>query len=144
MILLNCTNNSNLNAIINANDMENEILEITFRNNSLKNPYLMSNMADLLESMMINVEDDNSKLIVVHNFKNAIINMQDISDDVEKLNTIRPMMNVLKGYSEAGHDIVALIELNDVNSFYTDLLTLPTATLFMDSFKLNGFLSERI
>ena len=70
--------------------------------------------------------------------------MQDINNDVEKLNTIRPMMNVLKGYSEAGHDIVALIELNDVNSFYTDLLTLPTATLFMDSFKLNGFLSERI
>ena len=142
MILLNCTNNSNLNAIIN--DMENEILEITFRNNSLKNPYLMSNMADLLESMMINMEDDNSKLTVVHNFKNAIINMQDISDDIEKLNTIRPMMNVLKGYSEAGHDIVILTEQNDVNSFYTDLLTLPTATLFMDSFKLSGFLSERI
>lgn len=144
MILLNCTNNSNLNAIINVNDMENEILEITFRNNSLKNPYLMSSVADLLESMMINMEDDNSKLIVVHNFKNAIINMQDINNDVEKLNTIRPMMNVFKGYSEAGHDIVTLTELNDVNSFYTDLLTLPTATLFMDSFKLSGFLSERI
>ena len=144
MILLNCTNNSNLNTIINVNDMENEILEITFRNNSLKNPYLMSSVADLLESMMINVEDDNSKLIVVHNFKNAIINMQDINNDVEKLNTIRPMMNVVKGYSEAGQDIVILTESNDVNSFYTDLLTLPTATLFSDSFKLSGFLSERI
>ena len=70
--------------------------------------------------------------------------MQDINDDIEKLNTIRPMMNVARGYSEYGHDIVVFTEPNDVNSFYTDLLTLPTTTIFSDSFKLNGFLSERI
>lgn len=144
MILLNCTNNSNLNTIINVNDMENEILEITFRNNSLKNPYLMSNMSDIIESMMLNMEDDNAKLIAVHNFKNAIINMQDIADDIEKLNTRRPLLNVLKGYSEAGHDIVLFTEPNDVNPFYNDVLELTTATLFSDSFKLNGFMSERI
>ena len=144
MILLNCTNNSNLNTIINVNDMENEITEIRFANMSLKNPYLMNNVADMLESLMINMEDDNNKLVVIHNFKNAIINMQDINNDIEKLNTIRPMMNVARGYSEYGHDIVVFTEPNDVNSFYTDLLTLPTTTLFTDSFKLNGFLSERI
>lgn len=144
MILLNCTNNSNLNTIINVNDMENEITEIRFANMSLKNPYLMNTVADLLESLMLNMEDDNSKLVVVHNFKNAIINMQDINNDVEKLNTLRPMMNVARGYSEYGHDIVVFTEPNDVNSFYTDLLTLPTTTSFTDSFKLNGFLSERI
>lgn len=144
MILLNCTDNNNLNSLINVNDMENEIMEINFRNNSLNNPYLMSIMSDILESMMLNLEDDNSKLIVVHNFKNAIINMQDINDDIEKLNTRRPFLNVIKGYSEAGHDIVIFKEANEINSFYNDLLEFSTTEIFTDAFKLNGFLVERI
>lgn len=144
MILLNCTDNNNLNSLINVNDMENEIMEINFRNNSLNNPYLMSIMSDILESMMLNLEDDNSKLIVVHNFKNAIINMQDINDDIERLNVRRPFLNVIKGYSEAGHDIVIFKEANEINSFYNDLLEFSTTEIFTDAFKLNGFLVERI
>lgn len=144
MILLNCTDNNNLNSLININDMDNEIMEIHFRNNSLKNPYLMSTMSDILESMMLNLEDDNSKLIVVHNFKNAIINMQDINDDIDKLNTRRPFLNVIKGYSEASHDIVIFKEANEINAFYNDLLEFSTTEIFTDAFKLSGFLSERI
>lgn len=144
MILLNCTDNNNLNSLINVNDMENEIMELNFRNNSLNNPYLMSIMSDILESMMLNIEDNNSKLIVVHNFKNAIINMQDINNDIDKLNTRRPFLNVIKGYSEAGHDIVIFKEANEINAFYNDLLEFNTTEIFTDAFKLNGFLVERI
>ena len=144
MILLNCTNITNLNSIINIDDLQNEALEIRFRNKSLENPYLLIHIGDLLESMMLNVEDNNDSLIVVHNMNDAIINMENIENDIERLNIRRPLLNVLRGYSEANHDIVVLKDGNEINSFFTDLLEFKTTVMFNDTFKLNGFITERI
>lgn len=144
MILLNCTDNVNLNSIINIDDLQNEVLEIRFRNKSLENPFLLNYVGDLLESMMLNIEDNNDSLIVVHNVKEAIINMENVDNDIERLNIRRPLLNVLRGYSEANHDIVVLRDTNDINVFYTDLLEFKTTVMFNDTFKLNGFIAERI